>query len=254
MPWTEHLSVQGQLDARSQKQLTSHEANNEIAWGFNDVDPGQQECNEQCICEVKELFSVKGGVTVLPRLVLENGCDIDPSSMPLIRKAEARDLQFSVSPWHVKQPATQPGVEQIYEETLVPYKFDQPHFSAATAAAVVKTKPIVKDKARPHASALGWQVKKKPALADIVQPAAATPSCTQEGSPYQQVDATEREEEANYHEEPDTVLHGTAVLAFLSNGQLSGTATPTKLVMLACWVLMARTHGHIIPSKCYVYI
>lgn len=140
--------------------------------------------------------------------------------MPLIRRAQGKDVQFSVSPWQVKQTLSQPEGEQIYQETLLPYKPDQPLIPAAAA----ETKQTVKAKARPHAFEGGWQTRKKPTPLDNLQPATAVNSLLPGSNQKQTSETDPDEQETSQHQQPGTIFEGTAVLAFLQNGQLSGRA------------------------------
>lgn len=147
-------------------------------------------------------------------------------AMPQIRKAAAKDLQFSVSPWHVKQPAGESDVKQTHQETYFAVQPDQP--ARPAAAADIQSKP--KRPVQQHANESKWQTRKKPALSDDAQQAIVpdTPQSSQE----QSSDIGEDEEQPSQTGTSGAVLQGTAVLAFLPSGELSGspslpTCSPT---------------------------
>lgn len=137
-------------------------------------------------------------------------------AMPQIRKAAAKDLQFSVSPWHVKQPAGESDVKQTHQETYFAVQPDQP----ARPAAAADLQPKAKRPVQQHANESRWQTRKKPALSDDAQQAIGpdTPQSSQE----QSSDTGEDEEHPSQTGTSGAVLQGTAVLAFLPSGQLSG--------------------------------
>lgn len=167
--------------------------------------------------------------------------------MPQIRKAAAKDLQFSVSPWHVKQPAGELDVKQTHQETYFAVQPDQPAQPAAAADIQSKAKRPVQQ----HANESKWQTRKKPALSDGALQAIIpdnTPSSQEQSS-----DTGEDEERPGQTGTSGAVLQGTAVLAFLPSGQLSGrpclpTCSPTCALHFNLDNNM-RTWKHGFPDK-----
>ena len=137
--------------------------------------------------------------------------------MPQIRKSAAKNLQFSVSPWHFKQPAGGPNVRQTHQETYLTLEPDQPvHPAAATNVQSKAKRPV-----QQHVNESKWQVRKRPAPSDDTQQATVSDVHTQQSSQEQSSDTSEDEDPSEICTS-GALLQGTAVLAFLPSGQLSG--------------------------------
>lgn len=145
--------------------------------------------------------------------------------MPLIRKSAGKDLHFSVSPWNLKQPTSRADATQAYQETSLPFKPDQP----LDPSAATDNRPDTKKNVRQHVSAGPWQARKKPALSDRTRQHRLIQNNTQESSQEQNSDTSENDELSSQTGSLGIVLQGTAVLAFLPTGQLSGLCALAQL-------------------------
>ena len=138
--------------------------------------------------------------------------------MPQIRKTDRKDLSFSVSPWQSKRGSTQISTDQAYTEVQVPIK--KPKTEASFRPEIAAAAPAAARKdVHPH----GWRTRNKGGITGEIsshtQPKLEGASNSTSPAP----ELTEREAD---HSEPDedlgTSLVGTAVLALLPNGQISG--------------------------------
>lgn len=161
-----------------------------------------------------------------------------PRFMPQINKSIEKDLSFSVSPWQSKQATPEIIEDQSYQEIQLPLKRKtREHLAESTAEASQRPRA-----SRRKGTASEWQRTKKHQPPDegqarSEQPATNTPSSP---DPAHDIDSTSDTETDTVS--TDTVkgsnLQGTAVLALLPNGQISGHILDTH--SSACFGFMAR--------------
>ena len=161
-----------------------------------------------------------------------------PIFMPQINKSIKKDLSFSVSPWQSKQATPEIIEDQPYQEIQLPLKRKtREHLAKPAAEASQHSRASQKE-----GTASEWQRKKKHQPPDEGQarserPATNTPSSP---DPAHDIDSTSDTETDTVS--TDTVkgsnLQGTAVLALLPNGQISGHILDTH--SSACFGFMAR--------------
>lgn len=135
--------------------------------------------------------------------------------MPQIGKTDRKDLSFSVSPWQSKRGSTQIATDQAYTEVQVPIKKPKteasfpPQVAAATA--------------RKDVHSHGWRTRNSGGITSEISP--HTQPKVEDASNSTSPAPELIEHEVDYSE-PDedlgTSLVGTAVLALLPNGQISG--------------------------------
>ena len=155
-----------------------------------------------------------------------------PRFMPQINKSIKKDLSFSVSPWQSKQATPEVIEDQPYQEIQLPLKRKtREHLAESTAEASQRSRASQRE-----GTASEWQKKKKHQPPDE-QPATNTPSSP---DPAHDIDSTSDTQTDTVS--TDTVkgshLQGTAVLALLPNGQISGHILDTH--SSACFGFMAR--------------
>ncbi len=140
--------------------------------------------------------------------------------MPQVRKTERKDLSFSVSPWQTKRGETQIATDQAYTEVQVPVKKRKPEQSACPN--IAKAPPSA---ARQDRQTTAWKTKKAGGGAPV-----AISSHTEHPSVQQAFEGVLPDPEVNEdqtdcsisNEAPGTRLIGTAVLALLPDGHISG--------------------------------
>ena len=158
--------------------------------------------------------------------------------MPQINKSVKKDLSFSVSPWQSKQDTPEITEDQPYQEIQLPLKRKtREHLAESRPGASQPSRALQR-----KGSASQWQKKKKdqtPAEGSLLaeQPAIDRPISP---DPAQNIDSktdTERDT-VNIDTTKGSSLQGTAMLALLPNGQISGHILDTH--SSACFGFMAR--------------
>ena len=160
------------------------------------------------------------------------------ATMPQINKRFTKDLSFSVSPWQTKHGPSQVIGGQLYEETQLPLK--------RLKASVHETSPATVNSSAIHQSrghASQWQTKKARAPAEALPLNKVQASASDTVTPAQQ-DTADRDS-GGISEASDTsdnahstFFEGTAVLALLPSGQISGHLLDTHSG--ACFGFMAQ--------------
>ena len=155
--------------------------------------------------------------------------------MPQIKKSVRKDLSFSVSPWQSKQATPQITKDQLYQEIQLPLK-------RKTSEQV--TDITAEASQRPRASqrkgcASQWHRKKKVPAEEVSvlaeKPATDTTNdlnTAHESDSREEIDTSEADTTEN------SALQGTAVLALLPSGQISGHILDTN--SNACFGFMAH--------------
>lgn len=158
--------------------------------------------------------------------------------MPQIKRSATKDLSFSVSPWQCKQATPEIAKDQLYQETQLPFNRKATNPAAG---------PSAEASLRPRASqgkaiASQWQKKKKaptPKDVRLLAEASQTDKTDAPDTAHQTDSAAESDTETL---QTDTMqgssLQGTAVLALLPSGQISGHILDTRSG--ACFGFMAR--------------
>lgn len=152
-----------------------------------------------------------------------------PGAMPQVKKSSRKGQHFAVSPWQTKLPEGEPGLDHFYQETQIPFQPD-PDQSAGSSSR----------KAQGHRAApqVGqWKSRKRQALSDAPDASDALESAAEFTSPIvgavgHSSQSDEDEAGPSVLSQPDTLLQGTAVLAFLPNGHLSGKPNLAQFISL----------------------
>jgi len=139
--------------------------------------------------------------------------------MPQVRKSERKDLSFSVSPWQTKRGETQIATDQPYTEVQVPIKKRKTEQSAPPN--IAKAPPSA---ARHDRQTTAWKTKKAGGASVAISSHAEHPSVEQA---FEDVitDPEVNEDQTDCsisNEAQGTSLIGTAVLALLPDGHISG--------------------------------
>jgi len=139
--------------------------------------------------------------------------------MPQVRKSERKDLSFSVSPWQTKRGGTQIATDQPYTEVQVPIKKRKTEESAYCN--IAKAQPSA---ARQDRQTTAWKTNKAGGASVAISSHTEHPSAEQafEGI---STDPEVNEDETDCSsstEAKGTSLIGTAVLALLPDGHISG--------------------------------
>ena len=158
--------------------------------------------------------------------------------MPQINKSVKKELSFSVSPWQSKQATPEITEDQPYQEIQLPLKRKtREHLAESTPGASQRPRAL-----QIKGSASQWQRKKKdqtPAEGSVLaeQPATDRPISP---DPAHDIDSKSDTECDTVNTEPTkgSSLQGTAVLALLPDGQISGHILDTH--SSACFGFMAR--------------
>ncbi len=139
--------------------------------------------------------------------------------MPQVRKSERKDLSFSVSPWQTKRGETQIATDQPYTEVQVPIK--KRKTEAFACPNIVKAPPSA---ARQDRQTTAWKTKNSGGASVAISSHTEHPSAEQAFqsiSTNQEVDEDETDCSIS-KEAQGTSLIGTAVLALLPDGHISG--------------------------------
>lgn len=160
--------------------------------------------------------------------------------MPQIKKSVQKDLSFSVSPWQCKQATPEITRDLLYQETQLPFKRKTTEPVAGNIAGTAQ---------RPRASqgkgaASPWQKKKKVSITDKVGVLAEHPptdTIDDPDSAHHMGRNADSDTEADTSQTDTTKgssLQGTAVLALLPSGTISGHILDTHSG--ACFGFMAH--------------
>ncbi len=139
--------------------------------------------------------------------------------MPQIRKTVRKDLSFSVTPWQTKRGSTQTDTDQIYTEVQLPYKKAKVDESAGATIAAAD-RPATRQAT--HSS--DWKSRKRSGAPAEIRLQAEQPSlqtAMDDVSPIPNIDG-DATDSTGSDEASGTSLNGTAVLALLPDGQISG--------------------------------
>ena len=158
--------------------------------------------------------------------------------MPQINKSVKKDLSFSVSPWQSKQATPEITEDQPYQEIQLPLKRKtREHLAVPRAEASQRPRPSQR-----KGSASQWQRKKQdqtPNENNVLaeQPATDTPNAPDLAHHVDSKSDTDTDTSIKDATQGPS-LQGTAVLALLPNGQISGHILDTH--SNACFGFMAR--------------
>lgn len=158
--------------------------------------------------------------------------------MPQIKKSATKDLSFSVSPWQCKQVTPEITKDQLYQETQLPFKRKANNPAAGTSA-----EASVRPRAsQGKATASQWQKKRKTPTPEEVSALSEQPA-TDPVNVHDTAHHTDSKAESDTDtSRTDTTegssLQGTAVLALLPSGQISGHILDAHSG--ACFGFMAR--------------
>ncbi|KAA6423479.1 MAG: hypothetical protein FRX49_06539 [Trebouxia sp. A1-2] len=139
--------------------------------------------------------------------------------MPQVRTSDRKDLSFSVSPWQTKRDATQIATDQPYTEVEVPIKKRKTEDIAFPN--ILKAPPSA---ARQDKKTAAWKTKKAGGASVAISSQPEHPSVEQafEGVSTDP-EVNEDQTDCSFSiEAQGTSLIGTAVLALLPDGHISG--------------------------------
>ena len=155
--------------------------------------------------------------------------------MPQINKSVKKDLSFSVSPWQSKRATPEITEDQPYQEIQLPLKRKtSEHLAEPKAEASQRPRPSQR-----KGSASQWQRKKKDQTPNenTEQPATDTPNGPDSAHHIDSKSDTDTDA-GIIGTAQGSSLQGTAVLALLPDGQISGHILDTHST--ACFGFMAR--------------
>ena len=133
--------------------------------------------------------------------------------MPQIKNSISKDFSFSVSPWQSKRGDPEITGDQLYQQTPLPFKKD-----GTSSLGPLPATECIPEAASAQGHASQWQRKRRRAADEVdsslEQPASNTTAMQ---------DTADWDSDSRAAEAPQgTPLVGTAVLALLPNGQISG--------------------------------
>lgn len=139
--------------------------------------------------------------------------------MPQVRKSERKDLSFSVSPWQTKRGETQIATDQPYTEVQVPIKKRKTEESACPN--IAKAPPSA---ARQDRQTTAWKTKKAGGASVAISSHTEDPNVEHafEGVATDPEINDDQTDCSISNEAQGTSLIGTAVLALLPDGHISG--------------------------------
>lgn len=186
--------------------------------------------NELNLCEFGHASIAQGIDTQHDTPVRQsNGSQSCTLTMPQIKKSISKDFSFSVSPWRSKPGDPEITGDQLYQQTPLPFEKARTSSPGPSSATV-----CIPHAVSAHGHASQWQTKKRKSADEVgpsLQLSASDTAAVQDTADWN------ADSEAAEVSQGISVI-GTAVLALLPNGQISGHLLDTH--SNKCFGFMAR--------------